>query len=66
MQITNNIIANNVAGLDGGGVSLLDALAVDFVNNTVMSNNSTATSGVLVANSLRAAGQHPGIQLHSQ
>jgi hypothetical protein len=48
VSVTNNIIANNVAGIDGGGVSLLDALAVDFVNNTVIKNNSTATSGVLL------------------
>jgi hypothetical protein len=47
VQVTNNIISNNVAGWDGGGVSFLDALAVDFVNNTVVSNNSTASSGVL-------------------
>ena len=47
VQVTNNIIANNVAGWDGGGVSLQDALAVDFVNNTIASNNTTASSGVL-------------------
>ena len=47
VQITNNIIANNVAGWDGGGVSLLDALDVDIVNNTIVSNDSTASSGVL-------------------
>jgi len=45
--VTNNIIANNVAGWDGGGVSLQDALNVDFINNTVMSNDTTASSGVL-------------------
>jgi hypothetical protein len=47
VDITNNIITNNVAGWDGGGVSLLDALAVNFVNNTVASNDSTASSGTL-------------------
>jgi hypothetical protein len=47
VSVTNNIISNNVAGWDGGGVSLLDALAVNIVNNTIVSNNSTATSGVL-------------------
>ena len=46
-SVTNNIIVNNVAGWDGGGVSLEDALAVTFVNNTVASNDSTATAGVL-------------------
>ena len=47
VSVTNNIIANNVAGWDGGGVSLQDALNVNFVNNTVMSNDTTASSGVL-------------------
>ncbi len=47
VKVTNNIIANNVAGWDGGGVSLQDALAVDFVNNTVISNDSTASAGPL-------------------
>jgi hypothetical protein len=47
INVTNNIIANNVAGWDGAGVSLQDALAVNFINNTVMSNDTTASSGVL-------------------
>jgi hypothetical protein len=47
VSVTNNIVANNVAGWDGGGISLQDALAARIVNNTVVSNNSTASSGVL-------------------
>jgi hypothetical protein len=47
VTITNNIFANNVAGWDGGGVSLHDAVKVNFTNNTVVSNDSTATAGVL-------------------
>lgn len=47
VNITNNIIANNVAGWDGAGVSLQDALSVNFINNTVMSNDTTASAGVL-------------------
>ena len=47
VSVTNNIFANNVAGWTGGGVSLQDALKVNFVNNTVVSNDSTATAGVL-------------------
>ena len=47
VQVTNNIIANNVAGWAGGGVSLQDAVAVNFVNNTVVANDSTASAGVL-------------------
>jgi hypothetical protein len=47
VAVTNNIIANNVAGWDGGGVSMQDALKVTFVNNTVASNDTTASAGVL-------------------
>ncbi|GAB3626132.1 hypothetical protein PTE30175_00870 [Pandoraea terrae] len=47
VKVVNNIIANNVAGWAGGGVSLQDAVAVNFINNTVVSNDSTASAGVL-------------------
>ncbi len=45
--LTNNIIANNVAGWDGAGLSLVDALNTDIVNNTIVSNDTTASSGIL-------------------
>ena len=47
VNVTNNIIANNVAGWDGAGISLQDALAVNITNNTIVSNDTTASSGVL-------------------
>jgi len=47
VTVQNNIIANNVAGWDGGGVSLQDALRVKFINNTVIANDTTASAGVL-------------------
>ncbi len=47
VSLTNNIVVNNVAGWDGAGVSLLDSLAVNIVNNTIASNDSTASSGTL-------------------
>ena len=47
VQVTNNIIVNNVAGWDGGGVSLEDSLAVNLINNTIASNDTTASSGTL-------------------
>jgi hypothetical protein len=47
VTVTNNIIANNVAGWDGAGVSLQDALKVSIINNTIVSNDATASSGVL-------------------
>ena len=47
VTVTNNIITNNVAGWDGAGISLLDALNVNIINNTIASNDTTASSGVL-------------------
>jgi hypothetical protein len=47
ITLTNNIIANNVAGYDGGGVSMRDALKLSFINNTIVSNDTTASAGVL-------------------
>ena len=46
-KVTNNIIVNNVAGWDGGGISLQDSLAVNIINNTIASNDTTASAGVL-------------------
>jgi hypothetical protein len=47
VTVRDNIFANNVAGWTGGGVSLLDAVLVNFQNNTVVSNDSTASAGVV-------------------
>jgi hypothetical protein len=47
VNITNNVIANNVAGFAGGGVSLHNAVRVNFNNNTVVSNDTTSSAGVL-------------------
>ncbi len=47
VTVQNNIIVNNVAGWDGGGVSMQDALRVRFINNTVSSNDTTGSAGVL-------------------
>jgi hypothetical protein len=47
VSITNNIIADNVAGWDGAGISLLDALNTNIINNTVIANDTTGSSGVL-------------------
>jgi hypothetical protein len=43
----NNIVVNNVAGWDGAGISLLDSLNVNIINDTIMHNDTTASSGVL-------------------
>ncbi len=55
VNVTNNIFVNNVAGWTGGGVSLQDAVLVNFINNTVVSNDTTASAGVLF-DTLGAAG----------
>ena len=47
VTITNNIFVNNVAGWIGGGVSLEDSINVNFINNTVVSNDTTSSAGVL-------------------
>ena len=47
VNVTNNVIANNVAGFSGGGVSLHNAVRVNFNNNTVVSNDTTSSAGVL-------------------
>jgi hypothetical protein len=60
VSVTNNIIANNVAGWDGAGISLQDALATNIVNNTIVSNNATASSGVLFQSLFAPLASTPG------
>ncbi|BBB26766.1 hypothetical protein [Amphritea japonica] len=43
IALYDNIIVNNVAGRDGGGVALRDASAVSMVHNTIAYNDSTST-----------------------
>jgi len=44
VMIENNMIVNNVAGLSGAGVSLQDAVNVALRYNTIVANDSTATT----------------------
>src|SRR6267143_5832354 len=53
VTVTNNIIDNHVAGWDGAGISLHDSLNVNIINNTIASNDTTASSGMLF-NTLQA------------
>jgi hypothetical protein len=46
VELFNNIIVNNVAGLSGGGIAMQDAAKVTMINNTVAHNDSTATAGL--------------------
>ena len=43
--IDNNIIVNNMAGHAGGGISLRDTIRSAVRNNSIVHNDSTATSG---------------------
>jgi hypothetical protein len=45
VELFNNFIVNNVAGLSGGGIAMQDAAKVTMINNTVAHNDSTATAG---------------------
>ncbi len=49
LNIVNNIIANNMTGLAGGGIALQDAAKVNIINNTIAHNDSTATAGLAFA-----------------
>jgi hypothetical protein len=62
ITLTNNIIANNVAGYDGGGVSMRDALKISLINNTIVSNDTTASAGVLfkTLGAINASNPPPG------
>jgi len=45
VNLTNNLISNNVAAMAGGGLSLQDAARVRIAHNTIAHNISTATAG---------------------
>lgn len=44
VDILNNLIVDNGAGVAGGGISLQDAAHVNIVNNTIAMNDSYATA----------------------
>ncbi len=45
VDLFDNIVVNNVAGLAGGGIAMVDSLRVNIIHNTVAHNDSTATAG---------------------
>ena len=45
VNIFNNFIENNVAGMAGGAISLQDSAKVRIIHNTITHNDSTATAG---------------------
>ena len=44
LTIVNNMIVDNIAGLDGGGISLQDVSRAVISNNTIANNDSTSVS----------------------
>ncbi len=67
VDIFNNMITNNVAGLAGGGISLQDAADVRIVNNTISNNDSLATAGEAFApNSPNESTPQPGAGIVSR
>ena len=44
LNIFNNMIVNNVAGLAGGGIALQDVAGGHIIHNTIANNDSTATA----------------------
>ncbi len=60
IDIVNNVIVDNVAGVAGGGIALQDAVAVRIINNTIARNDSVATgSRAFVASNTQSTPQ-PG------
>lgn len=45
VDLFNNIVVNNVAGLAGGGISLQDSAKVNIIHNTIANNYSLGTAG---------------------
>ena len=45
IEIVNNMVANNLSALAGGGISIFDAKNVTIRHNTIANNDSTATAG---------------------
>ena len=62
VRLYNNVIANNVAGLAGGGISISDAAYVDITHDTIVDNDSTGTAGAaFTAGPLTSVPQPAGI-----
>jgi hypothetical protein len=59
VDLFNNIIVNNVAGLAGGGISLQDAVKVNIIHNTIANNDSLGTAGQAFLNPNQSTAQ-PG------
>ncbi|HWS67887.1 MAG TPA: hypothetical protein VN325_34380 [Steroidobacteraceae bacterium] len=55
VDITNNMIVNNVAGWAGAGISLADTIDSHVIGNTIVSNDSTGIAGNLFNTQISSA-----------
>ena len=60
IDIVNNVIDNNVAGVAGGGIALQDAINVRIINNTITRNDSVATGSRAFDANVTASTPQPG------
>lgn len=60
IDIVNNVIDNNVAGVAGGGIALQDAINVRIINNTITRNDSVATGSRAFEANVTASTPQPG------
>lgn len=66
VSLENNVVVANVAGYAAGGVSLNDVLRARVVNNTIASNDSTATNQqAFTANPNQSDPQPAGLVAHA-
>jgi len=65
VTITNNVIDNNMAGWDGAGISLQDTLVANIINNTIVHNDSLASSGVLTTSIGAPQASAPSTNCHN-
>lgn len=49
IDVVDNTIVNNQAGLAGGGISMRDTAIVNIIHNTIARNESTGTAGTAFA-----------------
>ena len=56
INITNNMVVNNMAGWSGGGISMQDTANATIVLNTIANNDSTGTVGAIIGAGPQPAG----------
>jgi large repetitive protein len=62
LNITNNMIVNNVAGYEGGGITLQDSVKANIINNSISNNDSTGTAAnAFKAGSVNSSPQGAGV-----